>query len=179
MFRNGLIAIRFVATTLLVTAPVTSFCENLNMHLELNPQLVEGLSAPGGPVMHTESDPPTYNLTRIVVEGESPENWVEAIEIVSTAIQLLPENVKAWYEDFYARGEAVCQDEWTILDEDKRSILFERKSPPCNDQVAQHALYRVLYGELNVFTVIATRKGVMNDETRDAWLAVLGSAAVQ
>jgi len=153
--------------------------EGLGMDMGAYPKLVEQLASPDGPIFYEEDKSPVYVLTRLVVEGNSAEDWTEALETVATSRDHSEKNVKAWYEAFREQGDATCPSEWQVLAQEKKTMTLERRSPACGDFVAQHALYRVIYGRRDVFTLIATRKGEMDAATRDSWLAVLSSAEVR
>jgi hypothetical protein len=154
--------------------------EGLDFSFEGYPRLAAAVSTRDGhePMVATEDRSPVYVLTRIVVEGKSADDWVEAFEIMNTNRSDSPRNVQAWYEHFHAQGEAHCASEWTVLAKSDDTLTFERKSGECPPHAAQQALYRVLYGKQNVFLLIGTRKGAMDEATRSAWLAVLGTASV-
>lgn len=130
------------------------------------------------PIVYTEDKSPVYLLMRFVVDGASETEWTEALEVINTRRKDMPKTVAAWYEQFRAQGEASCPSEWIMLDESAKSMAFERRSPACPPHEAQDAVYRVLYGKKQAFTLIATRKGGMDDETRAGWIKVMETATI-
>lgn len=130
-------------------------------------------------IVYTEDRSPSYVLTRFVIEGESADDWIEAFEVLDTLRRNAPKTVNGWYEQFRQKGEQHCPgSEWNVIAQDSDSLTFERRTSDCGPFAEQHALYRVIYGNDEVFTLIATRKGSMDDETRSSWLAVLASATI-
>lgn len=130
------------------------------------------------PIVVTENREPVYVLTRFVLDGESGDDWVEALEILNTMRDKEPQTPALWYERFMKEGQAHCASAWSKIDETADSITFERVSDDCPPHGAQHAIYKVMYSDKQVFTLIATRKGEMDAETRGGWLAVMESASV-
>lgn len=172
-------AVRFalvLAVTLVAAAKVHA--ETVYFDYDAYPPLARAMAPADGtePTVFTQDRAPVYVLTRVVVEGASAQDWSESLDITDTRRRDAPRTVARWYEEFRATGETSCPSEWTVLAEDKASMTFERVSGDCPPHVAQHALYRVLYGRSEVFTLVATRKGSMDEATREAWLKVLGSA---
>jgi hypothetical protein len=131
------------------------------------------------PIVYTEDRAPVYVLTRIVVDGSSADEWAEALEIMNTMRHDAPRKLAAWYDAFRAKGDAACESEWTVLAQTPASMTFERRSGDCPPHGEQHALYRVIYGKRQIFTLIATRKPGMDEATRGAWIGVLESAELQ
>ena len=130
-------------------------------------------------IVYTEDKSPSYVLTRFVIEGESADDWIEAFEVLDTLRRNVPQTVNEWYEQFRQQGEQHCPgSEWKVIAQGSDSLTFERRTSDCGSFPEQHALYRVIYGQHEVFTLTATRKGSMDDETRSSWLAVLASAKI-
>jgi len=173
------LAFRSIVLLALLLAAGAALGEGVGMGFHLYPRLLEAISRPESPIIHEEDNSPVYVLTRIVVEGQSADDWVEAVETIATGRKYSQKNVAAWYETFRKQGDANCPSEWQVLAQDKKSVTFERRSPSCGEFGAQHALYRVIYGRHDVFTIIATRKGEMDTDMRQGWLAVLDSAVVR
>lgn len=132
------------------------------------------------PIVYTEDKSPAYVLTRFVIEGESAVDWIEAFEVLDTLRKNSPKTLEGWYEQFREQGEQNCPGgEWHVIAQSDNSLTFERRTSECEPFAGQHALYRVLYGKKEIFTLIATRKGAMDEATRSAWLDVLESAAIR
>ena len=127
--------------------------------------------------IYEEDRTPDYYLMRFVLEGpHDSDDWIEALEIINTARSDEPGSLKKWYKVFHANADSKCPSEWTVIEQERKSMLFERLSESCGGFPAQQALYRVLYGKYDVHVLIATRKPSMDDATRDGWLRMLRSA---
>jgi hypothetical protein len=131
------------------------------------------------PIVYTEDRTPVYRLTRYVVEGTSAEDWVEALEILNTMRHDEPPTVAEWYQRYHEHGDASCKSEWSVLGQSESWLMFERKSGECPPHASQQAIYKVMYGKKQVFLLIGTRKGTMDEATRSGWLAVMASASVE
>lgn len=154
--------------------------EGVTYDLSAYPKLAEAiLRTDPPPIVYTEDRAPVYVLTRFVVEGTSETEWQEALEVLNTLRKNQPKKLAGWYEKFKAQGEANCPGTWEMLEQSDKRIIFERSTPECPPFPAQQALYGVLYGKKEAFTLIATRKGGMDEATREAWLKVLQSSAVR
>lgn len=129
-------------------------------------------------ILLVENNEPISRYTLLVLEGESTDQWTEALEIIVTLRMNAPKKVKKWYKGFQKQGDSRCPSEWRLLAEERKSLTFERISEHCPPLEAQHALFRVLYGKPEVFLLIATVKGTMDETTRSHWLAVLKSTKV-
>lgn len=171
---------RWSLLTLLIMlfVPTPAQAERLEWDYSANPSLANIATDPE-PLIFTKDRAPEYVLTRFIIEGSSAEEWTESLEIMNTWKKNQPKDVSGWYEKFKLQEEASCQSAWEILEELKKSMIFERQSESCPPFAAQHALYRVLYGKRNIFVLIATRKEGMDDETRGSWMSVLESAEVK
>ena len=122
------------------------------------------------------NEAPKFQLQRFAVEGESADDWIEAFEVLNTSPRKEPKTPAKWYENFRKHGDSSCASEWEVITENVDGLTFKRTSPACPPHAAQTALYRVLYGRDNVFTLIATRKESMPADTEAAYLKVLASA---
>lgn len=154
--------------------------EGVTYNLAANAKLIEAITRKDPPpIIYTEDRAPAYVLTRFVVEGTSETEWQEALEVLNTLRKNQPKKLAGWYEQFKAQGDANCPGAWEMLEQSEKRIIFERRTEECPPFPAQQALYGVLYGKKNAFTLIATRKGGMDEATREAWLEVLQSSAVR
>jgi hypothetical protein len=161
--------------SLLWLQPPGAKAEILHFEYSQHAKLEQAMSTEGGrvPPVYTQDRAPRYVLTRYVIEGTSAEEWTEVIDVMNTNRKAEPKTLGAWYERFREQGEKTCPGEWTVIAETPDSLTFERKTPECAPHPAQHALYKVLYGKRDAFTVTCTRKGTMTSEDRAGWLAFL------
>lgn len=163
---------------LLLSLPAVA--ENIRFQFDAYQKLGDSmLGKERPPIVYTEDKSPVYLLMRFVVDGVSETEWTEALEVINTRRKDMPKTVAAWYDQFRAQGEASCPSEWVTLEESAKSLAFERKSLACPPHEAQHAVYKVLYGKKQAFTLIATRKGGMDDETRAGWIKVMDTATIE
>lgn len=175
------IVVRFALSCLWLLPANVTFAETVFFDYDAYPPLARAMAPTDGtdPMVYMQNRAPVYVLTRVVVDGASAQDWVEALEVMDTRRRDAPKTLDAWYAEFRRTGEAACPSTWTVLDQGQGSMTFERVSGECPPHGAQHALYRVLYGRSEVFTLIATRKGDMDEASREAWLTVLKSAKVK
>lgn len=166
---------------LLVLPLATTQADDISWEIGAYPRFYEAIASPDAkPIVYTEDRAPRYVLTRFVIEGESADEWIEAFEILDAQRKGAPRTVEGWYEQFHQQGEQHCPGgNWEVLARGKNSITFERHTLACDGFAEQHALYRVLYGKHEIFSLVATRKGSMDEATRSGWLGVLESARVQ
>ena len=153
--------------------------ESVTWDYTLYPPLEAVMTGGDDSRIYTENRAPQYVLTRFVVNGASATAWQEAFEVLNTMRRDEPRKPKQWLERLRKERDAACPGEWHIIAEDDRSLTFERRTPDCPPHAAQTALYRVIYGPQQVFTLIATVKVDIPAESRTAWLEVLASADVR
>jgi hypothetical protein len=181
MKRSALISSSLIASlSLALVAPAAMAVDMLQYSFANYDRLSRAVATRDGhkPIVYTEDRAPVYVLTRIVVEGTSAEDWDEAMEILNTMRHDEPPTVADWYQRFHEHGDASCKSEWTVLGQSESSLTFERKSGECPPHASQQAIYKVMYGKKQVFLLIGTRKGTMDEATRAGWLAVMESASV-
>lgn len=155
-----------------------AFAEGITWNFSSYAKLGDALMQPE-PIVYTEDKAPVYVLTRFVVEGNSAVDWTESLELLNTNRKNHPKKIEEWYETFKAQGDQNCPSQWQLIAEEKNSLTFERITTGCDGWEDQQALYRVIYGKRDVFTLIATRKGTMDAETREGWLQLLASASLK
>ena len=166
-----------LATLLLTSFPVHGK-ERLSWDYSGYEKLAALFTSEPGPLYGEKQNRRSYHL-RFVVEGESLEEWTEILEIIDTHRRDEPDNTHLWFERFQAQGNETCPSQWITIDEKADSIIFRRTAKNCHGFDDQDALYRVLYGEKNVFLIFATQKGEMDAVSREGWLNVLQSAEIR
>jgi hypothetical protein len=141
-------------------------------------QIRFGLPAGKAPVSIKEYEDGPVLLTRFVIEGESQDAWTSALEILEFSKGGQPGSAAEWFEAYRAAGDEHCPGAaWTIVQQDKNSLLYERETRDCDGNAPQHALSRVLYGTKQVFLLIFTTSGELTAEDRDLWITTLGNAS--
>jgi hypothetical protein len=177
MPRHRAAAILMTVLTLVMARP--SAAETAIFDFKLHPGLAAEFAKGEQARVLTDNQAPRFILTRFIVDGESGEDWIETFEILDTMRRNEPRTPQRWYGKFQKAADPACKGDWKLLSETEDSLTFERITPACGPHEAQAALYRVLYGRNEVFTLIATRKGGMHAETADAWVKVLASASIR
>lgn len=148
------------------------------------PSPSEGIrfSLPAGvtPISVGEYDEGSALITRFVVEGASQSDWSTAFEVVQIQQGPQAKTASQFYDDHHKVGEANCPGgQWTPIDADESSVLYERKTGTCGLQDPQEAIYRVLCGEQKIFQLIYTKKPGISAEDRAIWIGVLRTAFIQ
>jgi hypothetical protein len=130
-------------------------------------------------MVNFQEKPGRYTLTRFVAQGRNKDDWDIAFEVMDSPRIVEPPTVAEWLTRFRTEGDQNCPGgEWEILAQTDNDLTFERRTRACPPHVAQHALYRVLYGPQNVFMLICTQKGVFDTQTRAECLATLQTAEI-
>lgn len=143
-------------------------------------QIRFGLPAGKAPVSIKEYEDGPVLLTRFVLEGESQDAWTSALEVVEFSKKGQPGSAVEWFDAYRANGDEHCPDGvWTIMQQDKNSVLYERETGECDGNAPQHSLSRVLYGKKQVFLLIFTTSSELSTEDRDLWVTTLGNASAK
>jgi len=122
--------------------------------------------------------PPAY-ITLIVYEGESIDNWTEALEIIHTSKDNSPPTPeKAYNMQIEERINRCPEAKANVISQDNNSILYE--SFNCLSHPDENSLIRILYGNSDVFNLIYTNKvRTLSEETRNDWIRVLSEANIK
>jgi hypothetical protein len=130
-------------------------------------------------MVNFQEEPGRYTLTRFVAQGRNKDDWDIAFEVMDSPRMYAPPTVAEWLTQFRTHGDQSCPgDEWEILAQADNDITFEWRTGACPPHVAQHAMYRVLYGPRNVFMLICTQKGGFDTQTRAECQATLQTAEI-
>jgi hypothetical protein len=132
------------------------------------------------PLLVKEMKEPGLYVQRFVIEGESIDKWTEAVEVFNYLRKNLPQNPELMYASLKEMREKRCPDTVTnIIEKDESSILYEMKTSNCSPNLDEHSITKILYGKINVFTLIYTAKVKELDAAkRDHWLNNLSSAYI-
>jgi hypothetical protein len=163
------------ATTALAHAPARP--DRLGFSPTPFPRLAENFNRNG--MVNFQEEPGRYTLTRFVAQGRNKDDWDIAFEVMDSPRMFEPPTVAEWLTRFRTQSDQNCPGgEWEILAQTDNDVTFERRTGACPPHVAQHAMYRVLYGPQNVFTLICTQKGVFDALTRAECRATLQTAEI-
>ena len=124
--------------------------------------------------------PKEMYLTRLVLEGDSIDNWTEALEIVNTWRKNYPPTIdNAYQETFEGRIKQCPESAFSVISKDSSSILYEIKTVNCQPNPDENSLTRMLYGNSDVFVLIYTNKvKETSKERRDGWIKALSEAKI-
>jgi hypothetical protein len=149
-------------------ATVSGRQENLKFSIPTQPLFVKEVKEAG------------LYVQRFVIEGESIDQWTEAVEILNFLKKNLPQNPELMYASLKEKREKCCPDTVTnIIEKDESSILYEMKTSNCPPNPDEHSITKILYGKINVFTLIYTAKVKELDAAkRDLCLNDLSSAYI-
>jgi hypothetical protein len=122
--------------------------------------------------------PRQVGVTRFVWEGESIDDWTEAVEIVNTWRKNNPATPKEALETLVEKRIAQCPEAThRLLHQDESSVLYELITINCPPHPDEHSITRLIYGRNEVFTVIYTNKvNPLSPSLRDEWIDILSRA---
>jgi len=143
------------------------------------PPLARALEHQDDNVYFMRSEKPRFILDRIKVQGESLENWREAVELVVYPRKPNLTAPLAWLDQFRAGEDKTCPSTWQVLESDATSVTFSRTAPRCAQLAGQTRIYRAVLGRKEVFTVAGLYRGEISDEMRRQWLALLATARLE
>ncbi|WP_155834257.1 hypothetical protein [Halotalea alkalilenta] len=118
-------------------------------------------------------------LVEFVRPGESVESWSELFTI-------------QFFEDVYVSPERAmyllmagireqCPDAtWTVINEERNSVMYEWTASACDLYPAQHEIVRLLRGNDGVHRIAFVKKtDLMPEELRNKWIDVFLKAYVE
>jgi hypothetical protein len=168
----------FFALILAALAAAPAMAESMAWTFGIYPALDAEMSSVTAARIYTKEDGKKSVRTRIVIKGNSEEDWTEMFEVFNSKPRNEPKSAKLWYERLKSSEDAGCPSEWVVVEESSDSMTFERHIPDCSAQAGQSILYRVMYAKYNVFALSAKLKGEVSDDLRKFWHAVLASAKI-
>lgn len=119
-------------------------------------------------------------LTRFVYEGQSIEDWTEALEIFNTWKKNFPKSPEDAYKQQLEKRKKMCPEaSFHVISQDNNSVLYEINTVNCPPHPDEHSITRLLYGRTNVFSLIYTNKTKdLSKEIRGEWLSILSEANI-
>ncbi|MDB5723564.1 MAG: hypothetical protein JWQ16_318 [Novosphingobium sp.] len=169
-------AILFVLSVL---AASPAHAEKLLFDHQLYPQIGAVLDSGRKEMVIFDDRNPKYVFDRIAIQGNSAENWTEALEIIVRVPEKTVKSPSDWVQVLGAATAANCTSQITPIAEDETSLTFMRQAPACAGAAAETALYRIVAGRKSLFLLGARYKGAMDPAMRERWLSVLASARVE
>lgn len=153
--------------------------ERLLVNHNAYPPLARALERQDDNVYFLRNEKPRFILDRIKVQGESLENWREAIELVVYPRQRSLTAPLDWLGQFRTSEDKTCPSTWQVLESDSNSVTFSRTGARCTALTGQTRIYRAVLGRKEVFTVAGLYRGEISEEMRRQWLILLASARLE
>lgn len=166
-----------VAATLALTA-VPALADKLTFDHRLHPALKAVFDGGEQDMILFNDKNPAYVTDLIVVRGKSVRTWTEAMIIIARKPDAKARTVSEWLAELKRQAEAQCPSAFTIIAEDATSVTFERRSHGCPTNFPEAAIYRIVQGKPSLFLLGAMSKDGFTAESRQNWLALLASAAL-
>lgn len=129
--------------------------------------------------IYYEDASPRYILDRIVIDGNSPQDWREALEITVSPRGKRLRSASEWFRQYQQAAPAACPGDWATLADEGNALTFERKTGACPPAPAQTGLYRVMLGRKTVFLVNLAYKGQLTDTMRQQWQQLLATTHLE
>lgn len=120
-------------------------------------------------------------LMRFVFEGQSIDDWSEAMEVINTWKKNFPKSPEEAYKQVLEKRKKMCPEaSFHVISQDNNSILYEIKTVNCPPHPDEHSITRLLYGRTDVFNLIYTNKTKdLPKETREEWIRILSDAWIR
>lgn len=158
----------------LCAAPVSA--EKLSFDYRLYQPLKDALDSGRDDLILYNAKNPAYVTDLIVIRGKSTRDWTEALIIIARSPGPKVRTADDWLAELKLQSTAECASEISVIARDELSITFERKSQGCRASYPANAIYRIVQGKKGLFLLGAMSKDGFAADTRNAWLALLGSA---
>ena len=130
----------------------------------------------------TSSGAPGGETTvEFVREGDDVQHWKELVTIQDLRKSASIKSPDITLEKLKALREKICPGatEWTIIDKQEDSVLYEWHQKACADQPEQSELARVLYGKQNVFFLhYAVKAHEFPPDARAEWIKRFNKAEI-
>jgi hypothetical protein len=113
--------------------------------------------------------------------GQTEEDWKSRFEIIQTALKNYPSTVQeAQVSLLKARQEYCPETQSEIIEQDKKSIIFDMSTRNCPSFIDQYQLTKILYGKKDVYIMIFTNRGESEPPSqKDEWLKTIRAAKIQ
>lgn len=154
-----------------------AMAERLTFDHRLQPQLKQVLDSGDASRIDYNAANPRYVVDRIAVQGTSPADWTELLEVIARTPARNMRTAQDWMDELRRQADARCPNRIEIIAQDAASITFERRSQQtCAGEPARSSLYRVVAGKRSLFLLAVHDKGGLSETARRDWLAMLASA---
>jgi hypothetical protein len=121
-----------------------------------------------------------YTIKEFIRDGDDINNWKELVTIQKfwETSKPSPEDV---LNDLKRLREKECRGatEWTVIDKNENSILYEWQEKPCLGWPDQHEIARIIVGKYGRYLLRYTAKvRELAPETRAEWIKTLSGARI-
>src|SRR5688572_25988196 len=116
-------------------------------------------------------------ITSFVPAGESAERWKQIVTVQLYENRHTPLAAQVGELESKMRARCAERTEWTILEQDRNSVLYEWSIRDCAPHEDQHELARLMRGMQGTHCISYSSKTAdLDPAVRDDWLATLGAA---
>jgi hypothetical protein len=161
----------------LVAAP--AHAEKLSFDYRIYPRLNAAMDENRDGGIHYEDASPKYVFDRILVQGNSAQDWREALEIWVMPRGKKLQSAADWYARYQKQESAGCNGEWSEVARDDISVTFTRNYTDCPAGSGRlSGIYRMVLGKKTVYLLKALYRGDLDTVSRQQWLALMASAHI-
>ena len=153
--------------------------EKLTFDHRLHPGLKAVLDSGDADMIAYNASDPRYVVDLIAVKGKSTADWTEALEIIARSPSKKVKSARDWVAELQAGPVRACHPVDATLAEDQASITVERHAPSCPAARAETTIIRIVQGKRSLFLLSVLVKGVLDQTSRQQWLALLSSAHIE
>ncbi len=120
-------------------------------------------------------------IMEFVRAGDQIDNWKELMTIQNFGRSGRMRSPEETLNDLKAKREKDCPGvtEWTVIDKNEDSILYEWHAKMCLGQSEQSEMAKIIYGKHNVFWLhYAAKVHEFSPDARAEWIKRFTSAAI-
>ncbi|MEP6867314.1 MAG: hypothetical protein ABJA20_02245, partial [Novosphingobium sp.] len=146
------LAMKWISLLALALIAAPAHAEKLTMDHRLHPRLHTVMEANREGSIYFEDATPKYILDRIVVQGNSAQDWREALEIWVMPRDKKLRTATDWYVPYRQQESADCPGKWSDVARDDVSVTFARSYSNCPAGSGQMSgIYRIVLGKKTVY----------------------------
>jgi hypothetical protein len=122
------------------------------------------------------------NIIEYVPKGDDLDNWKELFTYQNGGKNHFDHSPEKMLNALKAQREKECPGatEWTVIETNENSILYEWQAKPCLSWPEQHEIARIIYGKYNWFFLHYDSKvHELSPDTRAKWIKLLEAVTVR